>query len=426
MELKKSMNEHEWYSAKPDLQPADDWYKPRTETISAASKKKHRRVKILSLCLVFAILAGLSAAVFMNHRAKDTSADTEQSFPSDYKEYFRETYPTSEEASPVLIQKTAYTGSAQMNLVGGDSEVLTLQEVYQQNINSVAAVYSFLPSGAGGFMGTAIVISEDGLLITNAHVLEGCNSCYVILNGNSKYEAQLIGSDSTNDIAILKIPATDLDPATFGDSSELQVGDAVAAIGNPLERNLSGTFTNGIVSAIDRTVQYNGHTLTMIQTNAAINNGNSGGPLLDMHGHVVGIVNMKRVSTSTSVEGIGFALPTAAIVDYVNELIRTGTISGRPSIGILVMAVPDEVRAYYELPAGLYILQVYEKTDAKAQGLEAGDIITKANGADVRTTEDLANIKADLETGDTIALTLWRDGAVRTREIRLIELSAYT
>ena len=177
------MNEHEWYSAKPDLQPADDWYKPRTETISAASKKKHRRVKILSLCLVFAILAGLSAAVFMNHRAKDTSADTEQSFPSDYKEYFRETYPTSEEASPVLIQKTAYTGSAQMNLVGGDSEVLTLQEVYQQNINSVAAVYSFLPSGAGGFMGTAIVISEDGLLITNAHVLEGCNSCYVILNG---------------------------------------------------------------------------------------------------------------------------------------------------------------------------------------------------------------------------------------------------
>ena len=224
----------------------------------------------------------------------------------------------------------------------------------------------------------------------------------------------------------MKIPATDLDPATFGDSSELQVGDAVAAIGNPLERNLSGTFTNGIVSAIDRTVQYNGHTLTMIQTNAAINNGNSGGPLLDMHGHVVGIVNMKRVSTSTSVEGIGFALPTAAIVDYVNELIRTGTISGRPSIGILVMAVPDEVRAYYELPAGLYILQVYEKTDAKAQGLEAGDIITKANGADVRTTEDLANIKADLETGDTIALTLWRDGAVRTREIRLIELSDYT
>lgn len=420
------MNEHEWYSAKPAPRVDDDWYRPRTETLSAASRKKHRRMKILSLCLVVALLAGLSAAAIMNHNASVSSSEENQEFPSDYKEYFRQAYTVSEETSPVLIQKTSYSGSAQMTLVGGDSETLTLQEVYKQNINSVAAVYSFLPSGDGGYMGTAIILSEDGLLITNAHVLEGCNSCYVVLNDNSRYEALLIGSDSTNDIAILKIDATGLEPAVFGDSSELQVGDSVAAIGNPLERNLAGTFTNGIVSAIDRTVQYNGHTLTMIQTNAAINNGNSGGPLLDMHGHVVGIVNMKRVSSSTSVEGIGFALPTAAIVDYVNELIQTGTISGRPSIGILVAAIPDEVRTYYNLPSGLYILQVYDNTDAKAQGLEAGDIITIANGTEVHTTDDLAKIKADLGVGDTISLTLWRDGYVRTRDIQLIELSDYT
>ena len=300
-----------------------------------------------------------------------------------------------------------------------EGERLTLQEIYRLCQPSVVSIRTGIGK-AGGYLGTGVVLTEDGYILTNAHVLDRAESATVtMLEDETEYEAKLVGSDTVSDLAVLKIEAQGLTPAQFASSDTLQVGDPVVAIGNPLGQQLNGTMTDGIVSAINRNVIYGGHSMTLIQTNAAINEGNSGGPLINAWGQVVGITNMKAFNTG--VEGIGFAIPTSVVRSVADALLAEGEVAGRPSIGIVIGPVDEAAAEYYSLPAGLYVESVAEKSDAAAKGIQPGDIVTAVNGQSVTTTYEVNAIKEGLKVGDTMTLTIYRDGKTFDVEVTLMD-----
>ncbi len=286
----------------------------------------------------------------------------------------------------------AYVGSGtKLNIVSSqessdttfsDEEgALCLQDIYSTVIDSVVSISSMTSSGTSS--GTGIIMSQDGYVITNHHVITGALVISVLTNDNQEYEAALVGSDEMSDLAVLKIDARGLKAAEFGDSSKLRVGDSVVAIGDPLGVQLRGTMTNGIISAINRDLTVGDRTMTLIQTNAALNNGNSGGPLINCYGQVIGIntVKMSSYYTATaSVEGLGFAIPISVAKPIIDELIENGYVAGRPAIGISGDSLPSYYRTYYRLPDGVYVTSVNEGSDAKAKGIREGDIVTAING----------------------------------------------
>ena len=278
--------------------------------------------------------------------------------------------------------------------------------------------------------GSGVIISEDGYVLTNNHVISGADKITVYVNSGEEgeeeqtYEATLVGSSENNDIAVLKIDARGLQAAEFGDSSKLRVGDSVVAIGDPLGVQLRGTMTNGIISAINRDLTVNDRTMNLIQTNAALNNGNSGGPLINCYGQVIGINTMKMsnfYSSSTTVEGIGFAIPIDTAKPIIDELIEKGYVSGRPAIGIDGETLPATYRIYYRLPEGIYVTRVYASSDAAAKGVSEGDIITAINGIDVTTMEQLNRVKNQFTAGQTVTLTIYRSGSSYDVEIILMD-----
>ncbi len=299
------------------------------------------------------------------------------------------------------------------------AEPLSLQEIYRSCQPSVVAIRT-TKSKQTGALGTGIIMTADGYVLTNAHVLDGAKKVTItLLADESEYEAKLVGTDSVSDLAVLKIDAQGLSPASFANSEELQVGDPVVAIGNPLGTELNGTMTNGIVSAINRNVIYGGHSMSLIQTNAAINEGNSGGPLINEHGQIIGVTNMKAFDTG--VEGICFAIPTSVVRPVVNALIAEGKVSGRPSIGIVIGALDEAAADYYDVPQGLYVESVAEGSDAEAKGIQPGDIVTAVNGQPVADTYSVNAIKEQLSVGDTLTLTIFREGETFDVEVTLMD-----
>ena len=287
---------------------------------------------------------------------------------------------------------------------------LSLQEIYLKNIGSVVSISC---SGYGsGSTGTGVILTEDGYIVTNAHVVEGAGSIDVLLTDDRVFSAELIGNDDVSDLAVLQIQAEDLVPAQFGDSSQLRIGDTVAAIGDPLGVKYRGTYTDGIVSAINRDVDMDGRTMTLIQTNAALNSGNSGGPLINCYGQVIGINTMKigAFTDSAGVEGIGFAIPSATVKDIVDQLIRQGYVSGRPTLGIEGEALSTFYQHYYRLPAGLFITYVDPASDAYVKGIEDGDMLLSIDNQRITTMEDLKSILFDKEVGDTVEAIVYRGG----------------
>ncbi len=243
----------------------------------------------------------------------------------------------------------------------------------------------------------------------------------MIFDDDVKFTAELIGADSTSDIALLKVDASGLKAATFGDSVFLNIGDNVAAIGNPLGDSFTRTLTDGIISAIDRDVMHDGHKMTLLQTNTALNEGNSGGALFNMFGQVVGITNMKMVSASSGIEGIGFAIPSSTVKAVISALLADGEVKGRPSIGITVGEIPEEALKKYSLPVGLYVASVSKESDAWKKGLREGDIILEAEDIPVRKTSELNDLKNKLQVGDLINLKFWRDGKELQLSIKLMD-----
>lgn len=297
---------------------------------------------------------------------------------------------------------------------------LSLQEIYKKCIGSVVSITASAQSGKSS--GTGIVLSADGYLITNQHVIENAQVIAVQTSDDRQFQASIIGSDEASDLAVLKVDATDLQPAEFGDSGKLAVGDRVVAIGDPLGAQLRGTMTSGIVSAINRDLEVNDRTMTLIQTDAALNNGNSGGPLINCYGQVIGINTMKlRSYYSTTAEGLGFAIPMAVAKPILEELMENGYVAGRPAIGISYDTLPLAFRIYYNLPEGVYISAVYDGADAQAKGVAAGDIITAVNGTRVTSIDELNRVKNQFTAGDSITLTLYNGGSYRDVEVTLID-----
>ena len=298
---------------------------------------------------------------------------------------------------------------------------LSLQEIYTRNIDSVVSITCSYPGGSS--TGTGVILSESGYIVTNCHVVEDASFISVLLTDDRSFTATLIGADAVSDLAVLHVEASGLKSAQFGDSSALQVGDSVAAIGDPLGSELRGTMTNGIVSAINRDMTIGGRTLTLIQTNAALNSGNSGGPLINCHGQVIGINTMKigTFVDEAGVEGLGFAIPSATVKEIVEQLIDQGYVSGRPTLGITGEAVSGFYQIYYNMPAGLYITQLDPSSDAAAHGIEGGDILISVNDTRIATMDDLSNVLYGCEVGQEVTAIIYRAGRQYAVELTLTE-----
>lgn len=341
----------------------------------------------------------------------DPSLEVPADYPDDFNDFFKEYYTDTETVeTDVRIEKSPEDIAFRLELEQAKGDLLTLSELYEKCSKSIVAITGYVDDVVGYNWGTGVVLSSDGLILTNTHVINGCDSAEVVTDDGETYLASLVGADSISDLAVLRIEAKGLLPAEFGESSDLMVGDDVAAIGNPLGDTFSGTLTNGIISAIDRDITYNGRNMTLIQTNTALNEGNSGGALFNMHGQVIGITNMKMMSTFSSIEGIGFAIPSSTVKGVVNSLAEFGEVRGRTSIGITVGQIPANIALHYEMPEGLYISAVSEGSDAAAQGILEGDVLTAVDGIPVRTTDDVVSLKDAKNVGDTMVFSIWRNG----------------
>ena len=274
--------------------------------------------------------------------------------------------------------------------------------------------------------GSGIILSEDGYILTNHHVISGVDKITVFVMPEDKdgeeatYEATLIGSSESNDVAVLKIEAEGLNAATFGDSDQLEIGELAVAIGNPMG-NVHGSVTAGIISATEQELTIDGVTINAIQTDAAINPGNSGGALFDSFGNVIGLVYAK--SSSVSIEGMGYAIPVNDIKELVTgmindpESVQQQTLGSQIMLGITIIDVTEEMSKQYSMPVGVYIREVSEFSAAERAGLAKGDVITAFNGEPVTCADDLNAIKAKQTPGDVVPVTIDRNGREVTLEI---------
>ncbi len=405
-----------------------DWYAPLEEHTSPESERKKRKPgkaswRIGGAILLVVLLIAASSLIFSgSNQRTEAPYISGDGMPDDWNDYLDNYYQVTESKdAEIKLPRAELAPDFKVTLSNEHGKELSLQELYDQCSKSIVAIKGYQDGVDGYYWGSGIILSKDGLILTNTHVIENCDTASVTLFDNSSYDAALVGADSTSDIAVLRIEATGLTPASFGDSAELAIGDKVAAIGNPLGETFRMTLTDGIISAIDRGISYNGHSMTLLQTNTAINEGNSGGALFNMYGQVIGVTNMKMMSSYSSIEGIGFAIPSSTIAAVADSLMQYGEVRGRTAIGITVGAIPENVTSHYDLPTGLYVSAVEEKSDAAAKGIQQGDIITAVNGNPASATSDILTVKNTLSVGDTITFTIWRDGETFDVDVTLVD-----
>ena len=357
-----------------------------------------RRAGLYKFLICAAVLVGLAAA----GKAVDYLAYRDERRPGD---------EIHEMSAEITIPSWPVDQGAGLSVSRTQGDPLTAQEVYRRLNPAVVTVQCL--SGEGVSVGTGVIFSEDGYILTNHHVVRGGSECYVTLDSGYSMDVCFVAGDEDSDLAVLKVPPGELMTvgalpfASFGDSEQLVVGDPVYAIGAP--RRLRGTLTNGIISAIDRDIEVEGRTMTLLQTNAALNSGNSGGPLISERGQVVGINVAKYMSdwNRDSVEGLGFAIPSAYLERIVNDLLKWGEVLPEPRLGIWVQAGEP----------GLFVQSVDPDTAAEAAGVRAGDYIVAAQGQEMHTNQDLFRVRRTLYVGDKLTLTLLRDG--ETLEVTL-------
>lgn len=331
--------------------------------------------------------------------------------------YFANKVNTSTSGS-LNITKTSNSGTT--TTASSTSKANSTSEIVKKTADSVVEIStesvvtgSFAQQYVQQGAGSGVIISQDGYILTNNHVINGANSVKVRLRDSTEYDATIIGSDSDNDIALLKVNATGLSPATFGDSNSLAVGDYVVAIGNPLGE-LGGTVTDGIISALARKVTIEDTQMTLLQTNAQVNPGNSGGGLFNANGELVGIVNAKQ--SATEVEGIAFAIPINNVLDILSDLKEYGYVTGKVDLGIdFTDITSDETAFYYGVnQTGCYVLSVASGSNAEKAGVTRGDLVTKVNDTDVSSSSDITAALEKAEVGDTVTFTVSRRGTSKT------------
>lgn len=304
------------------------------------------------------------------------------------------------------------------NLAENTGSSLSVQEIVAKNENSVVAITTesvstdswlgqYVTEGAG----SGVIISEDGYIITNNHVIDGASSIKVTLNDGSEIEAELVATDEQTDIAVIKIEKTGLTPANFGESSSLNVGDLAVAIGNPLGQ-LAGSATEGIISGLEREITLDGRTMKLIQTSASINPGNSGGGLFDQYGNLIGIVVAK--SSGSNVEGLGFAIPSDLAKKISSSLIESGYVEGRAAAGISILDLTDSAKAmqYGVQITGVYIAEINGK-NAKKSGLEVGDMVYYLDDTKISSGAQLISLIQEHNPGDEVTFTVVRNNELK-------------
>lgn len=291
------------------------------------------------------------------------------------------------------------------------SDALSIPEIVEKVSPSVVGISCTLYNGTA--TGTGIIMSEDGYILTNAHVVDGATDISVVLSKELESEqlkAELIGADTQTDIAVLKVDKSGLPAAEFGTSSEMVVGEAAIVIGNPLGFELSGSVTAGIVSALDRELVIEDREMNLIQTDASINSGNSGGPLINSYGQVVGITSAKI--NTTYGEGLGFAIPIDDAMPIVDDLLKYGYVKGRPLLGISGENVTEIYSQYYGIPQGFIVRSVTEGSAADDAGIRVGDIVIGINGQLITTIEEFNECKAEFKAGDKISVSIYKNDQI--------------
>ena len=380
-------------------------------------------ILVIFLCGIITVLGILNIRLFRevrdqkrNELSISYAPETTAPQVTEPTEVYAEPYSSSEPYSSVDLQQSPASVS---NVP--EAGALSLQDIYTRNIGSVVSI---ICNGTGSSStGTGVILSENGYIVTNAHVIDNAVSVSVQLTDNRQFYADIVGSDEVSDLAVLHIKTDDLIPAQFGDSGVLRVGDTVVAIGDPLGVEFRGTYTDGIVSAINRDVDVDGRTMTLIQTNAALNSGNSGGPLINCYGQVIGINTMKigAFTNSAGVEGLGFAIPSATVKEIVDQLVNQGYVSGRPTLGIQGEALDSFLQMYYMLPASVQVTHVAPGSDAHRVGIEVGDLILSVGGVRVTSFDELRSAVLNYQVGETVEVVIYRGGQQYRVELTLSE-----
>ncbi len=323
-------------------------------------------------------------------------------------------------ASSVIYQDTSKIVST------GSQDSSTIKAIVEQCANSVVEIQTesvtngsnpfqqYVSSGAG----SGVILTQDGYIVTNHHVIEDANTITVRIRSGEEYDAKLVGSDEQSDLAVLKIEAQNLTPAVLGDSTNLEVGDLAVAIGNPLGE-LGGSVTSGIISALDREMTIDGQTMTLLQTDAAVNPGNSGGGLFNANGDLIGIINAK--SSGENVEGIGFAIPISSAKQIIDELISSGEVTSRPTLGVSLYNVSDE-RTAAQLGVdgtGVYIVQIVEGGAADQAGLASGDRIISVDGEEISDASEVRSALNKHKVGETIQIRIERNSKTMDFDVAL-------
>lgn len=363
--------------------------------------------KIVALSLVCALAGGLvgGGAVYALGGGRSTTTLVQGDRPA--------TVVSMSQTSSKTILSAAQIYEAYVGSTVGITTEITINNAWGQPVSQAAA-------------GSGFVISADGYILTNYHVIEGATTIKVAFMDGKTYDATLVGGEADNDIAVLKIEATGLTPVVIGDSDNIRVGEGVVAIGNPLGE-LTYSMTQGIVSAKDRNITTSdGKAMNMIQTDTAINNGNSGGPLFDMYGQVIGITSAKlsnnsASSTEAAIEGLGFAIPINDIKDMVTDIIEHGYVTGKPYLGITVQTIPQSVAQNYNIAQGAQIQSIDSEGCAAKAGAEVGDIVTAVGDTAIVSSNELIELMKDYKSGESVSLTLDRSGVIVKLDIVLDE-----
>ena len=401
--------EHD-YDFLDDASPYQDYYSTGGQYRPPRKPRNHGWIAATLGVLLLCVTAGATLA--RETRTTQPQSDTPQPSPTATEITSggaQEQAQVSVSPAPPQDSGTVIGTGTVLTITESTGEELALPDIYKKVIPSVVSITA--SSGSSTSTGTGIIMSSDGYIITNYHVVSSAQQIVVLLTDGQEYAACRVGGDETSDIMVLKIDATDLTPAEFGDSDAAEVGDSVVAIGDPLGIELRGTMTDGIICGIKRDVDVGDRTMSLMQTNAALNSGNSGGPLVNMEGQVIGINTIKLSSSGfTTVEGLGFAIPIDSAKPIVDELVEKGYVTGRPAFGFDVEQLESRISLYYDLPGKLYIRSVETNSDAYAQGIRSGDIITAIDGQEVYTVDEFNRIKNEYSAGDQIPLTIFRRG----------------
>ena len=380
---------------------------PMSQKPHTPKNKKHSRGLALGLCgvaaacLLFAGGAVVGNMAFGGHANSDSGASAS----------------TSDSAPTLQINSKPESDSSNSSDNYDTADGMAGEDIYKKVNPSVVSVISTTAEGTGS--GSGVIMSKDGYIITNNHVVDGAQSVSVQLSDGTSLDAEIIGTDEQTDLAVIKVtPTSDLTAAEFGDSDELEPGEYAYAIGSPGGVQFANTITGGRISAINRDLTVNDRVMTLIQTDASINNGNSGGALINKYGQVVGITSAKLSGNafgSATVEGMGFAIPINTAKDIVDELIQNGYVSGRPSIGI----TGQNVESADGKVSGVQVYSIDSRAKAASEGLQVGDVITAVDGTPTPDMDKVNELKQDKKAGDKLTLSVYRISTGKTLNITI-------